>query len=273
MLALDALYAGDIVAACRAVGAQGALGYVWRPGGIGDWSLAKFDALRSAELGLSPIFVPPASSPPSWSTIKAAAEAMGFGPGPIVGDLEGPYNLPPASWWSGFCLDAGADGWRPYLYGNQGDVGSYPKGEGWWQARYVQHSVQPVPQLPSGLAGWQYADQVTIDGLTYDASVVSPQLLGGHMALDPNDPTVKAIQDDLGLIKNLLIFAPDVTVAGSTVHPRTALIADVFNLVSKIEDQVASGGGGAAPAPGSGISLSQLADALDAASAKLRAGG
>lgn len=178
MLLLDALDPGtpdQTVADVRAAGAAGCLGYVWRPGSVGQWDSSHFAALRAAGMVTAPIVVPSGSGT-AYSTLIAAARAYGFTSGPLICDMESPYNLPPASWWSGAIVAFRAAGFKAIKYGNSSDVSGYPNGDGWWQAHYIQTTTKPVPALPSGLIGFQYADMDAINGIYYDASVFNPNL-------------------------------------------------------------------------------------------------
>lgn len=191
MLLLDALYPGSpsqLVAACRAAGAAGALGYVWHGGATshdtGGWTKAHFDALRAGGLVTAPIAsVTPGGGggSPAYQQIIDAARAWGFGRGPLVQDMESPANLPSPAWWNGAIAAFRAAGFKAIKYGNAGDVGGYDNGDGWWKAAYIQTRTDPVPALPPGLVGWQYADMDAIGGIDYDASVFLATLFGGEM--------------------------------------------------------------------------------------------
>src|SRR5579872_1818986 len=137
MLVLDALYPGtpsQLIANCKAVGAAGCLGYVWRPGGIGGWTSAHFNSLKSAGLITCPIVVPAGDGSTPYATLIAAARNYGFTAGPLVFDMESPYNLPPQAWWNGAITAARAAGFKAIKYGNAGDVQAYANGDGWWRS-------------------------------------------------------------------------------------------------------------------------------------------
>ena len=254
---LDALEAGDIVAACHQVGAEGAFAYVWRGGDVGDWSTLKVQELRNAGLAVIPVAVPAGNDSTPLQQILDAAKAFGFGEGPLVFDLESPGNLPSGYWWTRAINGSRQAGFRPILYGNRGDVGGYDKADGWWLADYVQQSVEPVPQLPLGEAGWQYANQVQINGRTYDCSVIDAAIFGGSEVLDPNDPVVKDIQAQLGRIEYGLIPAPP-----DALGAQGELTLRLRDIQAKVD---APGG----PVPGSPTAL-QIATALEAMAASLR---
>lgn len=187
LLMLDALYPGtpaQLVANCKAVGAAGALGYVWHGSAqsydTGGWSLAHFDALRSAGLITAPIASGTSAYTPTPQQIIQAARAWGFTSGPLIHDMEGPGNLPPQSWWNNAINVDRAAGYTAIKYGNQPDVSSYANGDGWWQARYIQQTVNPQPALPAGLIGWQYANSVSINGTQYDVSIFDAGVFEGE---------------------------------------------------------------------------------------------
>lgn len=162
----------QLVRDVKAAQCAGAFAYVWRPGGVGTWTLAHVEALRAAALAAVPVVVAPGAGGNVYTELLNAARSWGFAAGALVCDMESPYNLPPASWWLQLVDTARAAGYRPIKYGNAGDVGSYANGDGWWLARYVQHSWYPRPgALPPGAVAWQYANLVSVNGTTYDASI------------------------------------------------------------------------------------------------------
>ena len=260
---LDALDPGSpaqLVADVRAAGAAGCGGYVWRPGGVGQWDQSHFDALAGAGLLSYPLVVPAGDGSTSPDALIHAAQSFGFAPGgvPLVVDMEGPYNLPPASWWQAMIAAGRAAGYRVMKYGNGGDVGAYALGDGWLEAYYVQHSVEPFPSgLPAGTIGWQYANVVGINGITYDVNAIEEAFF--MVRLDPNDPQVEYIKGRLDGIINQLIFGNDVQEPGGTVHTRIGLIADVFNLLTEVQTEISQ-----AP-PGAGLTAAQAQQLADLA--------
>lgn len=182
MIWLDALYPGtpeQLVANAKAAGAGGVLGYVWRPGGVGGWTSQHWSSLRSAGLRAVPIGVPAGDGSTPVSALVAAARAQGFTSGPLVVDMEAPYNLPSMGWWASAISGLHSAGFLAIKYGNAGDVGAYADADGWWLARYLQHTVEPLPAIPAGVLGIQFADEVNLGGVTYDASVF-PDSFGGE---------------------------------------------------------------------------------------------
>jgi hypothetical protein len=217
ILLLDALNVpspAQLVADVRSAGARGCFAYVWRPGGIADWSKAHVDALRGAGMISAPIIVAPGSGMPDPSAGVSAAKAFGFTGGPIFADMEGPHNLPPDTWWRKYLAECLLAGFQPWKYGNASDVGgsSYPNASGWWLADYLrQGSIDPPPPLPAGRRLWQYVDEVQIAGTTYDVSVADPEVFAAPA------PQPLPLEDDMYLVHgpdggDYLIYGPYCTI-------------------------------------------------------------
>lgn len=237
MIWLDALDPGSpeqLLAACSAAGAGGALGYVWRGGDIGQWDRAHFDALRNAGLRTAPIGVPAGDGSTPPLDIVAAAHSFGFSGGPLVVDMEAPGNLPPASWWNDAVQAIRRAGFQAVKYGNAGDVGGYQNADGWWIASYIQHAVKPLPTKNAYYLGWQYADQVQLGGVTYDASIFDDSFAQEVEDLTPEQDAT------LNRIYNAVYFGADGIVGDS--YLKSVLAAGVGDIQQKLAAIPAGGG-------------------------------
>lgn len=191
-LMVDALFpAADPVPDMEAVGADVLAIYCLRRNangadiGIGGASLQVVRAALGAGKAVVPIVVPGDVPPQSdWQAALDAAHALGIPTGAIVVDLE-QFSLPAPSWVLGFRDHARAAGWKVLRYGDTAVLSGYPPCDGDW----VSHGLipvrlgewEPVPALPAGVWGDQYAVQVTINGHSYDVSIIE----GVPMAVDP----------------------------------------------------------------------------------------
>jgi len=174
LLMLDALFPPSptqLVADCREVGASGCFAYVARPGGIGTWTPDHVAALLADGSRSVPIIVPlPAGQP--IGPLLGAVHGFGFTSGPVTLDLETP-NLPPASWEEQFDAAILAAGYTDFDYGRPADLGLYQPDDANWKASWLRTGVlNPLPPLPSGWHGWQFVNDIVVNGTQYDASVI-----------------------------------------------------------------------------------------------------
>ena len=184
-LILDALYPPtdpqQLIRDLNAVGADGAMVYVFRPGGVGTWTPNHVDALRAAGKLVAPIIVP---SP--WgdaiNTLFFTVKSWSFVGGPITLDLEFP-NLPPRDWEEAFDGEARAQGYLDFDYGTPSNLGLYVPDDHNWIATWIRTGVLlPLPVPPVG-GGWQFVNDIMINGSQYDASVIDDVVFGGGSAL------------------------------------------------------------------------------------------
>lgn len=232
MLFLDALFPpapSQLVADCKAVGAAGCFAYVFRPGGIGNWTPAHVLALAESGLFSCPIIVPPVNGG-DISTLIQAVKNFGFSGGPITLDLETP-NLPPSGWEEQFDAAVAANGFIDFDYGNTTDLGKYQPDNDKWVAEWLRTgTLNPIPVLPSGWQGWQFVNDITINGSQYDASVIDTELFAG---LTPSG-NIGGIMDEATFkqwvrdVLNEAIGTGEVSWAG-TVVATLAAIQSVFN--------------------------------------------
>jgi hypothetical protein len=190
-LMLDALFPpapDQLVADLGAVGADGAMVYVSRPGGVGSWTPAHVQALRAAGKLAAPIIVPPPAGGDIPTLLEAAA-TFGFTSGPITLDLE-PPNLPPASWEEQFDVMARGRGFSDFDYGTPSNLGLYAPDDAQWRAIWLRTGVlQPLPPAPVN-GGWQFVNDIVVNSRTYDASVVADSVFSGQTWQPvPVDPT------------------------------------------------------------------------------------
>lgn len=180
-LALDSLYPpanpNDLIRDIIMIGAQGAMAYVWRPGGVGSWTPGHVAALRQAGLRVAPIIVPPSSGGDATAMLDAA-NAFGFGGGPITLDLE-PPNLPTSAWEEDFDRQAQQRGFRDFDYGAPSNLGLYQPDNENWKADWLRTGqLDPRPTPPAG-GGWQFVNGIVVNGTAYDASVIDDAVFTG----------------------------------------------------------------------------------------------
>ena len=246
-LLLDALFPApplSLVMDCQAVGARGAFAYVSRPGGVGSWTPAHVAALRAAGLVSIPIIVPPpAGADPG--ALLSLVRAFGFERGPITLDLE-PPNLPPASWEEQFDAATAAAGFVDFDYGTDSNLALYQPDDAHWRAAWIESgTLAVIPDLPPGLDGWQFVNDVVIRGTFYDVSVISDRILAE--AKPPMTPEEHAL---LVAAVNLLTFGhaqlngQDVWLWGiSDGTPGGSQIVSISQRVDKLLAGVGPGGG------------------------------
>lgn len=164
----------QLVADCRAVGADGCWAYAWGP--FANYTPAHVQALHAAGLVAPAIWVP-GNNPGDFGPMLAAAVALGCDP---VGafDLE-TGSLPPATWVGDAIAQIRAAGWSPRRYGDQVLlVSTYPRADGDWISHFGGNTP-PVragctdPQTVSGFA-WQGCVDAIVNGHEYDVSSVDP---------------------------------------------------------------------------------------------------
>jgi hypothetical protein len=201
-IALDAAYPpspAEWVQDLDWAGAESAFYYAVGP--FARYTPAHLEAARAAGKRLCAIIVP-GSAPTSIHLMLAVVAALGGAGDPVVFDLE-TGSLPPALWLGDAISAAREAGHPPRRYGDMGVLAGYPAADGDW----VSHGPGPiragwspadgVPVLRSGLLGWQFAVQVTINGHQYDVSVCDPSLFAGglpNMRLEKDDPIVQELQ-------------------------------------------------------------------------------
>lgn len=210
LVALDALFLRDfdtLISDLRALGAGAACCYVHRDGGTGSWTRELCQLVRQAGIPLLPIVVPGNNPPAPAATLDAAA-AMGFTSGPIAVDLE-LTSFPPPAWVGAWVELAQARGYRPLRYGDLVPLQRYPLGAGDWLSHgripVRAGQVRPVPLVPDGVVGDQYAVRVVApSGTSYDASVFDASVFEETpMQLDPNDPIVRQLVAACAVIANI----------------------------------------------------------------------
>jgi hypothetical protein len=182
ILMLDALFPpgpGQLIADLDSVGAVGVFVYVSRPGGVGNWTPIHVQVLRNAGKRVIPIIVPaPGGEDPH--ALLQQANNFGFISGPITLDLE-PPNLPPAAWEEQFDAAARAAGFTDFDYGTPSNLGLYQPDDAEWKATWIRTGqLQPLPPLPGPpYKGWQFVNNIVINGSQYDASVIDDSIFGG----------------------------------------------------------------------------------------------
>src|SRR5262249_25384221 len=149
-----------------AVGAHGAFVYVWRPGGVGNWTPNHVARLRERGKLAIPIIVPYPVGGDANAQLDSA-NAFGFAFGPVTLDLE-PPNLPPSGWEEGFDAIARGRGFWDFDYGTPSNLGLYQPDDENWKATWIRTGIlEPLPVLPSGWFGWQFVNDVVVNGTQY----------------------------------------------------------------------------------------------------------
>jgi hypothetical protein len=170
ILVLDAAYPPSPkqwVADMDAVGAQGGAIYVY--GSFLNYTKAHVDVARAAGKQVLPIIVP-GNQPPA-PPLYAVAAPYGITSGPLAYDIED-GSFPAPEWVEQAVNESNAAGWSAGVYSSGAARQQYAFGW-WWEARwpYGAGTWQPVPVLPTGQAGWQYAHDVVVNGSEYDISI------------------------------------------------------------------------------------------------------
>lgn len=190
LIGLDALFppdAASVVRDANQVGAQVIGCYVFRQGGIGGWNPMLVQNIRAAGKTMLPIVVP-GNNPPPASTVLNAVRAMGFAGGVVALDLEA-TSLPPVAWATSWITIVQAAGFKPIEYGSVLNLEPYGIGLSMdWVANWLRTgSLEPLPTLPSGEAGWQFANEVSINGHVYDASLFDSSIFEGDDMFEQAD--------------------------------------------------------------------------------------
>lgn len=175
--ALDAAYPpppGQWIQDLRAMGAGVGFVYVWPwktygpvlPGGPSPYVAAAEQT--DGEIRAVPIIVP-GGSPPAPPLFAATWPYLGQGwRGPLVYDDARGDGTPPAPWQAQATAESAAAGYRPGVYIQPELRSTFPGGL-LFQA--VPMASEPS-SLPPGVAAWQYADDILVNGRRYDLSVV-----------------------------------------------------------------------------------------------------
>lgn len=153
-----------LVSACRAVGAEGAAGYLreWP-----QWTGAVARALIDAELQFLPIEL--FGGQPPDDTLRLL-ELWGLPLGPVALDVE-TGSWPSDAWQLAWYDHMAEAGYRPVGYSQASTSVTWD----WrWGASYGPYggrrAIQPVIPIPGGWDAIQYAHDIVIGPLTVDAS-------------------------------------------------------------------------------------------------------
>lgn len=176
------------IAALRSAGAAGCLAYVYDTQATPNlWTPAYCRAIQDAGFGILPVYV----FGPAYPVIGHARQVMaayGWDSGPVMGDLER-GSMPGTTYFRLWCQDLRSHGFQSVAYGAQATLDTYrPAADAGFLARYIQRALNPIPALPAGCDGWQYANSFAFSGIDVDASVCSLPLITAK-----GDDTMKVV--------------------------------------------------------------------------------
>ena len=263
MLLLDAAFPpppAQLVADCRAVGAGAVAPYVY--GGFVNYTSAHYDALRAASIHILPIVVP-GNVPPTYGNLAQDLSSTGIQGGPVVVDIES-LSYPPTAWVAG--LPAAIPGVQWGRYGTTGDLGRYPALAFNWYSQwpYAPGVWSPIPTLPNGWDGWQYAHDVQINGSQYDVSVIRDDFFGGddlnadqdrkltelHAALVPSNDNASPPDYNNPNLHDLLDRLWNTVMTGAPGGPfQDTYLTEMRKEIDAIKAALPTGGGTEPPEP------------------------
>lgn len=156
------------------IGAAGAFIYVWGP--ITNYTVQHVTYARSRSKTVLPIIVP-GNQPGDPRSMIATLGSYGFTDGPVLFDFES-GSLPTNQWWNDTKSVLESEGFVPDRYGNVSVLAGYSPGEtGDWVASWIETgTIATIPQLTTGYGALQFANDVPINGNTYDVSIIDMEM-------------------------------------------------------------------------------------------------
>lgn len=256
MLMLDAAFPPSPqqwVADMNAVGADG--GFVYVVGGILNYTPDHVSVARFAGKVVVPIVVP-GNTPTTVQNVHDALASMLFSGGPVVVDLE-PGSEPADEWVRMLRQFLDPLGYETDRYGTQSVLGSYSPEDGDWVASWLRTGqLNPIPQLPAGWHAWQFANDVVVNGNTYDASVVDDQFVARSLQgvtdlTDDQDKRLQHIEETVSHVFDFEFYEGD----GQTGEP--AIVTQLKRIEAKAD---AAAGNPGASAQAIAVALAGNAD-------------